>query len=82
MKRGFLTTLLVGAAFLSSGCLAHRMHHMRQHADGTEVVVHRTHMHTDSCGHYQHKGRWYFLRGHRHGQRCGHTFVGGNWVIK
>ena len=40
-----------------------------------------THIHSDHCGHFQHRGAWYHSHGHRHGPGCGHHFRGGFWVV-
>jgi len=39
------------------------------------------HQHSDSCGHYYHDGRWYWVMDHHHGVACGHHFYNGQWNL-
>jgi hypothetical protein len=78
-----MTMLLVGfaAAGLAglSGCIVHG------HGDGgggVEVIIPVAHVHTDHCGHYYYRDRWYVYNGHHHGPGCGHVYFGGRWTVR
>ena len=77
---------LVQISFLAVatlGLASCRVHHFYHADDGVEeVVVVKGHVHTDTCGHFFHHGRWYMLRNHVHGPHCGHAFVGGVWIVR
>ena len=69
-------------ATFTVGCTAH-VHPARHHHEHAKVVVVRKgHVHSDKCGHYLHKGRWYHVERHVHGKRCGHVKVRGVWVLR
>jgi hypothetical protein len=57
------------------GCILHAHRHPRH---GEPVVV--DHVHTDHCGHYYWRGRWYYAERHAHGPGCGHTWVQERWT--
>lgn len=69
--------LLAGA---TGGCIVAR-HGNHHHVYGPAVVIGAGHIHSDHCGHFQHRGAWYHSHGHRHGPGCGHHFRGGFWVV-
>ncbi len=74
-----LPLALAAAATALSGCVVHSHHH----PPGAKVVViEKGHVHGKDCGHYFHRGRWYYVPGHVHGPGCGHAFIGGRWVFK
>jgi len=52
------------------------------HADvyGPTVAIRVGHVHSDDCGHYQHRSNWHHARDHRHGNNCGHVARGGIWI--
>jgi hypothetical protein len=77
---GALAALVAGTLFLT-GCVVHDHGHGHVRVYGPPVVIGVGHVHTDSCGHYSHGGRWYHAAHHRHGPRCGHTFSGGIWIV-
>ena len=80
-----LTRTALAAAFLfSTGCAAHAHPHPHRHPRPAAKVmfVSPGHHHTARCGHYRHRGRWYYVKGHVHGPRCGHVWVRGVWRVK
>ena len=52
------------------------------HHQARIVIIPKGHAHTNHCGHYKYKNKWYFLDGHSHGPGCGHVHTRGVWVIR
>jgi hypothetical protein len=68
-------------AGLVGGCVVHDDRPYHHHTYGPAVVVETGHVHSESCGHYHHDGRWYHSANHRHGPGCGHVYRGGMWIV-
>jgi len=51
------------------------------HPAAEVVVIQKGHTHYKRCGHYKHKGKWYYSHGHVHKKYCGHKKVKGAWVL-
>jgi len=69
-----LILALVTASAAVSGCVAHGR-------NGSVSVSPAACSHSDSCGHYSHKGKWHHSEGHKHGHNCGHQLNGGIWIV-
>ncbi len=52
------------------------------HPSTKVVTVEKGHTHYKRCGHYKHKGKWYYSHGHVHKKYCGHKKVKGVWMLK
>lgn len=77
-----MTILLAGFAGAGlSGCVVHGHGYGHGHA-GIEVTIPVAHVHTDHCGHYYHRDRWYHHSDHRHGPGCGHVYIAGRWTVR
>jgi len=73
--RIFLILALVLASAATSGCIVHGKH------GGSASAGPAACSHSDSCGHYSHKGKWHHSEGHKHGHNCGHHLNGGLWIV-
>lgn len=74
MKMLLILALVMASAAIS-GCIVHARH------DGAASASPAACSHSDTCGHYSHKGNWHYSEGHRHGPNCGHSFNGGIWIV-
>ena len=82
-RAGFLLVVSLGAAVVSlGGCRSRDGEIEYLNHTGREVIVTPRHVHSHTCGHYRHDGRWYHIRGHVHGSHCGHELVNGVWIVK
>ena len=70
-----LILAMVMATAAVSGC------HMHGRNGGSVSVEPASCSHSDSCGHYSHKGKWHHSEGHKHGGNCGHQYNGGIWIV-
>jgi hypothetical protein len=79
MRLVLTLTFAAALGIALSGCIIHAHGHPPHGA--VTVVVPGGHVHSANCGHYHHRGRWYYWKGHVHGAGCGHAFKGGIWII-
>ena len=74
----WIATAVAALALVGCGSRA-RVHVV--HPAARVVVIEKGHKHYKRCGHYRHKGKWYYTHGHVHKKYCGHKKVKGNWVL-
>jgi hypothetical protein len=71
----FLVLAMALATAALPGCM------VRGRSEGTVAVGKPACSHSDTCGHYRHKGTWHYSEGHRHGPNCGHHYDAGVWIV-
>lgn len=83
-RRRGLRALIIAtplAALLLVGCGRPAKVHV-VHPSGEVVVIQKGHTHYKRCGHYKHRGKWYYAHGHVHKKYCGHKKIKGAWVLQ
>lgn len=76
------TLLLLAALSLLTACPRHMMLRPPMVAP-MAVVIPAGHVHSHSCGHHYHGGRWYYTEGHVHGHGCGHYYDDSHgWIYR
>lgn len=75
-----LIVALACAAVALVGCSRPAAVHVT-HPSAKVVVIKKGHTHYKRCGHFKHRGKWYYSHGHVHKKYCGHKKKKGAWVL-
>lgn len=75
-----LIVALACAAGALTGCGHSAAVHVT-HPSAKVVVIEKGHKHYKRCGHFKHRGKWYYSHGHVHEKYCGHKKKKGVWVL-